>query len=195
METPSLNSPKKPRLNSAFQRLMSVHWWMSGLYVSLFVGGTLMSQLPRTDFRNTLYDFHKSIGVLTMAFLTLRIFTLLQVMWKKYTKRLPKFSSKWLKQFVLHSLMYVFMWAVPIAGFLLSNSFRANNVSFFGLLLPDLFPENKAMVELGRSLHFWLSYTFLAFIVVHLVFQWKVAKANWRRFTGFLKSIRTTKET
>ncbi len=186
---------KKPRLNSAFQRLMSVHWWMAGLYLILFVGGTVMSQLPRTDFRNMLYDFHKSIGVLTMMLLTWRILTLLQVMRKKYTKRFPKSSSKWLKQFILHSLMYLFMWAVPIAGFLLTNSFRANNVSFFGLPLPDLFPENKAMVELGRSLHFWLAYTFLAFIAVHLVFQWKVAKANWRRFTGFLKSIRTTQET
>lgn len=178
----------KPRLNSAFQRLMSVHWWMVGCYLILFCVGTFMAQLPRTPFRNMLYDFHKSIGVLTMALLTWRILTLLQVMWKKYTKRTPKFSSKWLRNFSLHTLMYVFMWAVPIAGFLLSNSFKANNVSFFGILLPDIFPENKAMVDVGRSLHFWLSYTFLAFIAVHLILQWKVVKANWRRFIGFIRS-------
>lgn len=181
--------PKKPKLNSAFQRLMSVHWWMAGCYLVLFVVGTYMSQLPRTDFRNTLYDFHKSIGVLTMALLTWRILTLIQVVWKKYTKRLPKFSPQWLKNFALHILMYLFMWAVPIAGFLLSNSFRANNVKFFGLLLPDLFPQDKAMVEVGRALHFWLSYTFLALITLHLIIQWKVAKANWRRFRGFFKTL------
>jgi cytochrome b561 len=96
--------PKKPKLNSAFQRLMSVHWWMAGCYLVLFVVGTYMSQLPRTDFRNTLYDFHKSIGVLTMALLTWRILTLIQVVWKKYTKRLPKFSPQWLKNFALHTL-------------------------------------------------------------------------------------------
>jgi cytochrome b561 len=177
----------KPKFNSAYQRLMSVHWWMAGCYLVLFCGGTFMAQLPRTDFRSSLYDFHKSIGVLTMALLTWRILTLIQVMWKKHTKRLPKFSPKWIKNFVLHTAMYVFMWIVPISGFFFSNSFRANNVSFFGLLLPDLFPENKALVEVGRSLHFWLAYTFLAFIAVHLIFQWKVAKANWRRFTGFIK--------
>ena len=177
---------KKPRLNSAFQRLMSVHWWMAGCYLILFVGGTFMAQLPRTTFRGLLYDFHKSIGILTMALLTWRILTLIQVMRKKYMKRLPKFSPQWLKNFGLHALMYVFMWAVPIAGFFFSNSFRSNNVKFFGLLLPDLFPQNEAMVEVGRSLHFWLAYTFLAFIAVHLFFQWKVVKANWRRLTGFL---------
>lgn len=80
------------------------------------------------------------------------------------------------------------MWAVPIAGFLLSNSFRSNNVKFFGLLLPDIFPQNEDMVDVGRALHFWLSYTFLAFIVLHLMVQWKVAKANWRRFKGFIKA-------
>lgn len=186
---------KKPRLNSAFQRLMSVHWWMAGCYLILFVGGTFMARLPRTEFRGLLYDFHKSIGVLTMALLTWRILTLIQVMRKKYMKRLPKFSLQWWKTFALHAFMYVFMWAVPIAGFFFSNSFRSNNVKFFWLLLPDLFPQNDAMVDLGRSLHFWLAYTFLAFIAVHLIFQWKVAKANWRRLTGFLKAKKTTKET
>ncbi len=184
---------KKTRLNSAFQRLMSVHWWMAGCYLILFVGGTFMVQLPRTTFQGLLYDFHKSIGVLTMALLTWRILTLIQVMWKKYTKRLPKFSPQWLKNFVLHALMYVFMWAVPIAGFFLSNSFQSNNVKFLGLPLPDLFPQNNAMVEVGQSLHFWLAYTFLAFIAVHLFFQWRVAKANWRRLTGFLRAKKKTK--
>ena len=77
---------------------------------------------------------------------------------------------------------------MPIAGFLLSNSYRANNVSFLGLLLPDVFPQNQAMVDVGRALHFWLAYKFLAFVVLHLIVQWKVVKANWRRFTGFVKT-------
>lgn len=178
---------KKPRLNSAYQRLMSVHWWMASCYLLLFVGGTFMARLPRNEFRGSLYDFHKSLGVLAMALLTWRILTLIQVMRKKYTKRLPKFSPQWWTTFALHTSMYVFMWAVPIAGFFLSNSFRSNNVKFFGLPLPDLFPQNDTMVEVGRSLHFWLAYTFLAFIAVHLILQWKVVKANWRRFVKFIQ--------
>jgi cytochrome b561 len=180
-------SPKRPRFNSAFQRLMSVHWWMAGCYLILFCTGTFMARLPRTPFRNSLYDFHKSIGILVMALLTWRILTLIQVLWKKYTRRLPRFSTPWLRVFALHTLMYVLMWAVPIAGFLLSNSFRADNVKFFGLLLPDIFPENKAMVEVGRSLHFWLAYTFLACILLHLLEQWNVVKANWRRFNNVVR--------
>ncbi|KAM3101309.1 cytochrome b [Phormidesmis sp. 146-12] len=183
----------RSRVNSAFKQLMSVHWWMAACYLVLFVVGTFMAQLPReVSFRGALYDFHKSIGVLTMALLTWRILVLLRVWWRKYTKRFPKFTPDWFKTVVLHSSLYLFMWAVPIAGFLLSNSFKSGNVKFFGIVLPDLFPKNPAMVEVGRSLHFWLSYTFLAFVVLHSIAQWKVVKANWRRITKFVKSKTTS---
>ena len=177
----------KPRLNSAFKQLMSLHWAMSACYLVLFITGPFMAQLQREFFiRNPLYAFHKSVGVLTMAFLTLRILTLLRVWWKKYTKRLPKFTKEWYKNFALHASLYVFMWLVPVAGFLLSNSIRNKNVPFFGIVVPDMFPKNPAMVEVGRSLHFWLSYTFLAFVILHLLDRKKVVRANWRRLTNFV---------
>ena len=130
--------PKKPRRNSAFLRLMSVHWWMARLYVVLFVGGWLMTHVPQdSNYRTMLYDFHKSIGVLTIAILTWRILVLLQVWWRKYTKRLPKLTPSWLKTVVLHTLLYMFMWVVPVTGVFLSNSFQAENVKLFGIGVPD----------------------------------------------------------
>jgi cytochrome b561 len=165
---------------------MSVHWWMAACYLLLFIGGIGMARIPRIPIRNSLYDVHKSIGVLTMALLSWRIITLLQVVCKKYARRAPRMSALWIKNFVLHALLYLFMWAVPVAGFLLSNSYKSNNVAFFGITVPDLFPENAAMVEVGRSLHFWLAYAFLAFIVLHMMVQWKVVRANGRRFRAFV---------
>ncbi|MEG3907246.1 cytochrome b [Microcoleus sp. w2-18bC1] len=179
----------KPRLNSAFKQLMSLHWVMSACYLVLFITGTSMARLPGELFiRGPLYDFHKSVGVLTMALLTWRILTLLRVWWKKYTKRLPKFTKEWYKNFALHATLYVFMWLVPVAGFLLSNSYKSNNVKFFGILLPDMFPQNSALVEVGRSLHFWLGYTFLACVILHILDQKKIVRANWRRLTNFVST-------
>ncbi|MFM9265592.1 cytochrome b [Tychonema sp. BBK16] len=185
----TLKPAAKPRVNSAFKQLMSVHWVMSVGYLVLFVGGTFMARLPRELFiRGPLYDFHKSVGVLTMALLTWRILILLQVGWKKYMKRQPKFTKEWYKKFALHASLYVFMWQVPVAGFFFSNSFRSNNVKFFGIVLPDVFPQNSAMVEIGRSLHFWLAYTFLAFVILHILSQKKVVRANWRRLVNFIQT-------
>ncbi len=120
-----------------------------------------------------------------MGLLTWRILVLLRVWWKKYTRRLPKFSAAWWSKVALHSALYFFMWAVPVSGYFLSNSFRSNNVKFFGILLPDIFPQNNAAISLGRSLHFWLGYTFLAFVILHAIAQWKVIRANWRRLVNF----------
>ncbi|WP_235641349.1 cytochrome b [[Limnothrix rosea] IAM M-220] len=168
---------------------MSVHWLMAAGYLILFMTGSFMARLPREFFiRSPLYDFHKSIGALVMAILTWRIIVLLQVWWKKYTKRLPKLSRKWWQKASLHALLYVFMWAVPVSGFFFSNSFKSNNVKLFGIVLPDLFPQNEALVDLGRNLHFWLAYTFLVFIILHTLDQRKVLRANWKRFLGFVKA-------
>ncbi|WP_246605561.1 cytochrome b [Sphaerospermopsis torques-reginae] len=163
---------------------MSIHWWMSIGYLILFLTGTIMARLPREIFiRPSLYDFHKSIGALTMAILTWRILVLLRVWWRKYTKKFPKFTPEWLQTVALHTSLYIFMWVVPVTGFLLSNSFKSNNVKVFGILLPDMFPQNSAMVEIGRSLHFWLAYTFLVFIILHSIQQKKVVRSLWKKFT------------
>lgn len=192
----SLESIGKPivkpnRLNSAFKQLMSLHWWMALAYLVLFIGGTLMAPLPKEHpIRNPLYDFHKSIGALTMAMLTLRILVLLRVWWRKYTKKHPKLTAQWFKNFILHITLYLFMWAVPITGFFLSNSVRIDNVRFFGIVLPNLFLPNPERVPLARSIHFWFTYTFLVFILLHMILQWKVMRANWKRFTQFVQKSR-----
>ena len=128
-----------------------------------------------------MYDFHKGVGVLTVILLSWRILTLLRVWWKKYTRRWPKQTPQWWKAVALHSCLYVFMWAVPLSGFMLSNGYKSNNVRFLGFVLPDLFPQNPAIRNLGGTLHFWLGYLFLAFVVLHAIDQWKVVRAFWRR--------------
>ncbi|MTJ12566.1 cytochrome b [Anabaena sp. UHCC 0187] len=184
----SAHTPPKSRQNSAFKHLMSIHWWMSVGYIILFATGTFMARLPREVFiRSSLYDFHKSMAVLVMAVLTWRILVLLRVWWRKYTKKFPKLTPEWFKTVALHSSLYIFMWAVPVAGFLLSNSYKSNNVSFFGIVLPDIFPQNSEMVDIGRNLHFWLAYTFLAFIILHTIQQKKVVRSLWRKFMKIIK--------
>jgi len=185
--TPPAPSPKG-RTNSAFKQLRLMHWVMAICYVVLFVVGILMAHAPINPVRGQFYTFHRSMGALTMALLTLRIFFLQQVWWRKFMRQRPKMTGAWMRGVLLHTALYVFMLAVPLTGFLLSNSFRSGVVSFFWLFtLPDLFPQNDAMVGLARNLHFWLAYTFLAFIVVHMLDQRKYLQNQWRRITKVSK--------
>lgn len=179
----------RPRLNSAFKQLWSMHWWMAACYLVLFVGGIWMVRMPEdTALQDHAYTLHKSFGSLTMALLTWRILILQRVWWRKYTRRAPKIIGEWMRAFLLHTAIYIFMFAVPVSGFFLSNSYQSGNVPFFWITtVPDIFPENSAVVGLARNLHFWLSYTFLAFIVLHTVDQRKYLRALSRRFTQALQ--------
>ena len=186
-QTATNNKPRKktrnrPRKTSAYLQLMAVHWSMLYCYLILFVTGPVMARLPRSILvRGSMYEFHKGMGVLAIALLTLRIFILLRVWWKKYTRHLPKFSQKWMQKVALHGTLYLFMWAVPISGLFFSSSYKSNNLRFLGMTMPDLFPQNSELVDLGRSLHFWFAYTFAAFIALHIIDQWKVVRSIWRR--------------
>jgi cytochrome b561 len=188
-QTPQTTKPKS-RFNSAFQQLWSMHWWMAGCYLLLWVGGTVMVRMPEdTALQENAYTLHKSIGALTIALLTRRIFILQRVWWRKYTRRLPKFTGDWIRIVVFHSVIYIFMLAVPLSGFYLSNSYQSGNVPFFWLTLPDIFPKNEAVVDLARNLHFWLAYTFFGFVVLHGIDQRKYMRALWRRARNAIKKL------
>lgn len=181
--------PTAKRKANAFQNLMSIHWLMAFCFLILFTLGVLMVRLPEgIAIRNFAYATHKSFGVLILGLLVARIFLLLRVSWKKYSKRLPKTTPAWAKVFALHSTLYIFMLAQPLSGRFLSNSNASGGVPFFWMTAPDLFPENAGVVELARSLHFWLACTFAAFIGLHVWKQQKVVRAYWRRASAFLKA-------
>jgi cytochrome b561 len=188
-QKPTSSTTKPPsRLNSAFKQLWSMHWWMAACYLVLFAGGIWMVRMPEDSaLQENAYTLHKSIGALTMALLTWRIFILQRVWWRKYTRRLPKITGEWIRTFLLHTAIYVFMFAVPLSGFFLSNSYQSGNVPFFWMTLPDIFPENAAVVELARDMHFWIAYVFLGFIVLHGVDQQKYVRSLWRRSLQALK--------
>lgn len=187
-----VNEPTKkprPRLNSAFKHLWSMHWWMAACYLVLFVGGVWMVRMPEdTAVQDYAYTLHKSFGSLTMALLTWRILILQRVWWRKYTRRTPKVTGEWVRTFLLHTAIYIFMFAVPVSGFFLSNSYQSGNVPFFWITtVPDIFPENSAVVDLARNLHFWFAYTFLVFIALHTVDQRKYLRSLSRRLTQALQ--------
>ena len=174
-----MDTSQKKR-TSSFQQLWSLHWIMATCFLILYVIGFVMSRLSdEIAIKDYLFDFHKSIGVLAMGLLLLRIFFLLQMFRRKYSKPQPKLKKQWIQVFTLHFLLYLFMLVVPLSGFLYSNS-GGHEVVFFGIAMPNLFQENLGFFPFARSIHFWLSYAFLTFVLLH---AWE----NYRSILNFQK--------
>lgn len=192
---PKQPKPQQAKKKSAAQRLWFLHWLMAAFYLLLFAGGAYMADLPReVSYRGSMYDFHKTLGVIVMSLLLARIFVLLRVIQHKYRRRLPKFTGDWVQTFALHTGLYFFMLLVPLSGYFFSNSF-GKDVIVFGtnIALPRLFVENKPLAEIGRSVHFWLSYSFLSVVVLHMVAQAKYLRSQMRRLTKAVIAVLSTK--
>ncbi|XGV98233.1 MAG: cytochrome b [Leptolyngbya sp. BL-A-14] len=183
-------TPKRHK--SAAQRLWFLHWLMAAFYLILFAGGMYMADLPReVSYRGSLYTFHKTLGVFVMSLLLARISVLLGVVLHKYRRRLPKTTPHWWRMVALHAALYTFMLLVPLSGYLFSNA-NAKDVVILGtnIVLPPLIGADKGLAELGRSAHFWLSYTFLAFVLLHALDQRKYLRAVLRR--SYKAIVKTT---
>lgn len=174
---------KKPkRQNSKLKNLMFVHWMMASLLTLLYITGLYVVHPPQADFLMWLSAFvHQSVGTLFLILLIARIFLLLRVVGSKYSKRLPNVTPDWLKTVALHTILYFFMLIAPVSGFFLRN-FRGVDTTFLGISVPPVFAVNSYWVDLARNSHFWASYIFLAFIVLHMLVHWKVVRSCLRRF-------------
>ena len=82
-----------------------------------------------------------------------RGYLLVRVWGRKYSKHLPKLTSNWYFKTGLHTLLYSLMLAVPLSGYWLSNAYHANNISLFGLPMPDLFPVDAAGLAFAGAAH------------------------------------------
>ncbi|WP_310422177.1 cytochrome b/b6 domain-containing protein [Chamaesiphon sp. VAR_48_metabat_135_sub] len=179
----------KFRLNSVFKQLMSVHWWMAGCFLLLLPSGQIMAGLQgEVSYRELLFATHKSLGVLVLLLLGWRVYLLVRVWGKKYRKHLPKLTGNWYFTTGLHSLLYLMMFAVPMSGYWLSNAYHTNNISLFGLPMPDLFPVNSDAASQAGVIHDRTSKAFVIFIFIHFTCQRKVVKANWRRLSTWTKT-------
>jgi cytochrome b561 len=82
----SIATPKF-RLNNVFKQLMSLHWWMAICYLLLFPTGIAMAKLEgKVNYRELVFATHKSFGVLVLLLLGWRVYFLLRVWGRKYSK-------------------------------------------------------------------------------------------------------------
>lgn len=172
---------EKPKhQNSAFKHLMSLHWIMAAFIFSLYVTGVfVVHRLPLLSAWLIPY-LHQSLGMLSLLLLIARIFLLLRLVGQKYLKRSPQVNVNWLQATMLHSSLYFFMLVAPVSGFLLRN-FVGLNTTFFGIHVPPVFAFNAAWIAIARSSHFWSSYIFLAFIVLHILAHWKTVRRSMNK--------------
>lgn len=143
------------------------HWLVVLLVICQFVLAWLAHDLPPGMEKLTLLARHKSIGITILALATLRL------LWRaaNRTPVLPATMAGWEKftARATHALLYVLLFAVPLAGWIMSSA-KNFPVSWFGLVqLPDLVAPSEATFDVAHETHEILAFSLGVIAILHLL--------------------------
>lgn len=130
---------------------MSLHWIMLALLAAVYACMELREFYPKgSDIREGMKSWHFMLGLTVLAFVLIRVvvralrpapaITPLQPEWQRGLAR------------AVHLLLYVFMIGMPIAGWIILSA-SGKMIPFFGLSLPPLVSESKALAGQIKELH------------------------------------------
>lgn len=128
-----------------------LHWVIALLLVGLVYAGLTFNGMERGPERTELAALHKSMALLTLALMTIRL------VWKFMNTRpaAPAGTPGWQNTAatLTHWLLYAAVYFQLIAGILVSGQ---RPIGFFGLFeIPPLLEQNEEQHELFEGLHAW----------------------------------------
>ena len=145
-----------------------LHWLIVAFIITQFTLATMFDDLPSGPRKLALLARHKSVGI------TILMLAAVRLAWRWANREKPPLPDT-LKPYerrlarLTHGLLYLLLFAVPLAGWTMSSA-RGFPVSWFGLFtLPDLVPENKALYETLVTTHGVLAWTLGVVAIVHLL--------------------------
>src|SRR5690606_4875624 len=128
-----------------------LHWLIALGVLGMFPLGIYMADLALSPTKLKLYSYHKWAGV------TIFTLVLVRVLWRlRHTPPPLPSSQSPLQQRMAHmghTLLYVFMLAAPITGWLMSSAYGFTTVWFGVLPLPDLLDKNEALGDVLKLVH------------------------------------------
>jgi cytochrome b561 len=141
------------------------HWVIVGLVITQFVLANRAESLPLGAKKIAVFAQHKSVGMTILGLAILRF------MWRRLNPvpLVPSSTPGWqrLAAHVSHVLLYLFLFLMPLSGWLMSSA-RNFPVSWFGFFtFPDLVQPNRALYDRFHDVHEALATGLFIVAIVH----------------------------
>jgi cytochrome b561 len=141
--------------------------WLVALCVLTTAGVSLtMGRTSEGPLQDALYNLHKSLGVLILVLMTLRLINRLAL----GAPASDPGIARWQKaaSSAVHGSLYVLLLAMPVVGYVANSAYGAAT-PFFGLFaLPPLVAKNEALANQLFALHRWVGFLVIALVVIHI---------------------------
>lgn len=133
------------------QLSIAMHWLMLLLLAAVFACIELRELYPKgSEPREALKAWHFTLGLTVFVLVWLRLALRLGAP----TPRIEPAPASWqqLSAKAVHLLLYVLMIGLPIGGWLMLSA-AGKPIPFWGVQLPAIVAENKALAEQVKELH------------------------------------------
>lgn len=147
---------------------MLLHWLIALLIISAFLLGLTMTDIPGiTPTKLKYFSWHKWIGCTVFGLACLRLLWRLFHNAPAYPASMGKLQQQAAN--VMHVLLYVLIFAVPLSGYFYSLA-AGIPVVYLGLVkMPVLIDPNPELKPILKSLHYILTMTMAAGVGMHVL--------------------------
>jgi cytochrome b561 len=144
----------------------SFHWGVAALILLQFVLGWLAASWRLSPTKLDLFVWHKSLGMLILALVVLRLLNRLAAR----APALPPGMPAWERAaaHASHALLYGLMLALPLSGWIVSDAAGVPFRIFWQLPLPAIVAPDRQTAELAAAVHFALGIALVALLVLHI---------------------------
>lgn len=145
----------------------AIHWIMALLILPMIAAGFLMVQqgLPRS-LQNTLFIFHKNIGVLVLGLAILRLVLRLRHPAPPLPSNLPAWQRRTAQ--ISHGLLYVLILLMPLTGYIRVRAGGFPIEALDRLGLPTFVPRSDTLAQFAKSAHEVGAYAIAALLALHI---------------------------
>jgi cytochrome b561 len=136
------------------------HWVTAGLVFFMVSSGVIMKQMGEGPFADTLFNIHKTTGVMTLAVVLLRLI---------YRVIMPDPGAERgdYRRPILHWLLYAALILMPLLGWAGISDFGSRGI-LFGLELPAIWPQGSGYADFLLETHAYLAFGMLALVALHI---------------------------
>lgn len=142
-----------------------LHWLLALMIVISFSVGVYMVDLPKSERRWQLYDWHEWNG------LTILTLSALRLLWRLVHRPPPDLPMPAWQRRAAHSThiaMYVLFFAVPLVGWAMVGA-AGHDIVWYGVLpMPNLVGADKALAETLKAWHEGLAIALAGLVVLHV---------------------------
>lgn len=145
---------------------ITLHWLVAIVVYAMFALGLWMVTLSYYDgWYHQAPELHKSIGVLLMMALVIRL------IWRHLSPPPPALKSysrlTRIAAIAAHVMLYALLFAIIFSGYLISTA-DGKPISVFGLFeVPATFADAGSQADLAGDIHLWLAWSVVILSVLH----------------------------